>query len=144
MPQDRDPGLEAGVALDRAGENVADSALGEPDVPERVLLRLAAQLALQLGNVCAFGDDDDAEELALAAAAVEVGDDVRQRDLVLRDDDQVGAACDSAHQSHPTRVAAHDLHHHHAMVRGGGCVQPIQRLGDDADRGVEADAELRD
>src|SRR2546422_6479755 len=63
-------GLEACLALDRARQQIADAALGQPDVAERILLRLAAGLALQLGDARALGDHDDAEELAFATPPV--------------------------------------------------------------------------
>src|SRR5207245_10366220 len=87
-----DPRLEAGVALDGAGEDVADSSLRQPDVTERILLRLAAQLSLQLCDARPLGDHDDAEELALSAAAVEVRDDLGEGELELGDDAAVGGA----------------------------------------------------
>jgi hypothetical protein len=91
VTQHRDPGLEAGLVLDGAGQDVADAALGQSGVAERVLLGLAPLLLFELGDVRALGDDDDAEKLALTAAAVEVGGDIGERDRELRDDDQVGA-----------------------------------------------------
>ena len=81
--------------LDRAGEEVAHPALRQPDVAEGVLLGVAALLAFELGDVRALGDDDDAEQLALAAAAVQVTDDVGERDLELRNDDEVRPARDT-------------------------------------------------
>ena len=90
----------------------------------------------------AFGDDDDAEKLALAAAAVQVGDDFGEWDLELRDDDQVRAAGDAAHQRNPASVSPHHLDNHHAVMRGGGGVETVQRFGHDSDRSIEPDAEL--
>src|SRR5207248_3060371 len=63
-------------------------------------------------------------------------------DLELRDDHEVCPARDTSHQRDPAGVAAHHLDHHHAVVGGGGRVQAVERFGDDADGGVEADAEL--
>src|SRR2546430_6927918 len=91
MPEHGHPRLETGLALDPAREQVAESALREPDVAECVLLLLAAHLSFQLGDVGAFRDDDDAEELALAATAIEVGDHLGEGNLELGDDDQVCA-----------------------------------------------------
>src|SRR6266481_9372369 len=92
VPEDRHAGLEAGLALDVAGEQIADSTLGEPDVAEGVLLGLPTGLGLQLWDLRALRDDDDAEQLAFTPAPVEVGDDLPQGDLELWDEDQVSAA----------------------------------------------------
>jgi hypothetical protein len=43
----------------------------------------------------------------------------------------------------PAGVAAHHLDHHHAVVRLGGRVQPVDRLGTDRDRSVEAEGVVR-
>src|SRR5438034_644902 len=94
------------------------SSLGErpppssPVVPERILLRLAAKLSLQLCDARPLGDHDDAEELALSAPAVEVRDDLGEGKLELGDDDEVGAAGHTTHQRYPAGVPAHDLDHH--------------------------------
>jgi hypothetical protein len=142
MPKHGHARLEAGFALHVAGEKVADSALGKPDVSESVLLRLPLALSFELGDPRAFRDHDDAEQLSLPAPAVQVRDHLLERDLELRDEDQVGPAGDAPHHSDPARVTTHDLDHHHAMVCGGGRVQPVERFGDHSDGGVEADAEL--
>src|SRR5260370_10811077 len=68
MTEHSDAGLEACFELDPPRQRIADSALGELDMPERVRLRLAGGLLLELGDMRAFRDHDDAEELALAAA----------------------------------------------------------------------------
>ena len=53
------------------------------------------------------------------------------RDRLLGDQDHVGAARDPAHDGDPARVAAHHLDDHHAVVRLGGRVQAVDRLGRD-------------
>ena len=138
-----DAGLEARLALDRAGKDVTDAALGEPHVPKCILLRLAAELAVELGYASPLRNDDDAEQLAFAAPAIKVRDHIGKRQLELRDDDQVGAARHPAEQCHPPRVAAHYLDDHDAVMRRSSRVQAVERLGHDANRRVEADAELR-
>src|SRR5437773_5088637 len=103
------PSFETGLVLDRARKNVADAALGEPDVAEGILFRISALLPLELGNMRAFGDDDDAEQLALPAPAIEMGDHLGEADLKLGNDDEVGAAGDPTHQRHPPRLSSHGL-----------------------------------
>ena len=73
----------------------------------------------------------------MALAQLDAG--LLDRDRLLGDQDHVGAAGDSAHHRDPAGVAAHHLDHHHAVVRLGRRVQPVDRLGADRDRGVEAE-----
>src|SRR5438093_8936990 len=113
-----DPRLEAGVTLDGAGEDVADSSLRQPDVTERILLRLAPKLSLLLRDARPLGDHDDAEELALSAPAVEVRDDLGEGTLELGDDEEVGAAGHTTHHRYPAGVAAHDPDHPYPMLPG--------------------------
>jgi hypothetical protein len=58
---------------------------------------------------------------------------------VLGDQDHVGAAGDAAHHRDPAGVTAHDLDDHDAVVRLGRGVEPVDRLGADRHRGVEAE-----
>ncbi len=62
---------------------------------------------------------------------------------MLGDEDHVGAAGDAAHHADPARVAPHHLDHHHAVVRFGGRVQAVDRLGRDPDGSVEAERVVR-
>ena len=96
----------------------------------------ASSAALEL---VALGDDDDREVLAAVVPALDLLAGVLDRDRVLGDQDHVGAAGDAADDRDPARVPAHHLEHHHAVVRLGGGVQPVDRLGADVDRGVEAE-----
>ena len=96
MAEDRDPRFEPGLALDQPGQRIADAALGELHVAERIGFRGGAGLVLELRDVSTFRDDDDAEELALATPAVKMADDVAEGQRELGDDDQVGAAGDPA------------------------------------------------
>ena len=54
----------------------------------------------------------------------------------------VGAAGDARPRGDVAGVAAHDLDDHHPVVRLGGGVQPVDGLGGDLHRGVEAEGEL--
>ena len=65
--------------------------------------------------------------------------DLLEVDRLLRDEDHVGAAGDAAHHGDPAGVPAHHLDHHDAVVRLRRRVQPVDRLGRDRDRGVEAE-----
>ena len=61
----------------------------------------------------------------------------------LRNQDDVGAAGHAAVQRNPAGVAAHHLDDHDAAMRFGRRVQPIDRVGGEADRRVEAETARR-
>ena len=58
---------------------------------------------------------------------------------MLGNEDDVRAAGDAAHDRDPARVAAHHLDDHDAVVRLGGRMEPVDRLGSDPDGRVEAE-----
>ena len=120
---------------DLVGQPVADAA--EADVPEGVLLAGAAALLAALGQR-ALGDHDDRRELPLEAA-LDPRDDLVDVEGPLRHQDHVRAAGQAGVQRDPAGVPAHDLDDQRAVVRLGGGVQPVDRLGRDGDRGVEAE-----
>ena len=64
-------------------------------------------------------------------AALELGARLLDGDRLLGDQDHVRAAGDAAHDGDPARVAPHHLDDHHAVVRLGGRVQAVDRLGAD-------------
>ena len=57
----------------------------------------------------------------------------------LGNQDRVGAAGDAGVQRDPAGVAAHHFDDHDALVRFGRRVQPIDGVGREGDRGVEAE-----
>jgi hypothetical protein len=59
------------------------------------------------------------------------------------DEDDVSAASDPGMEGDPAGVAAHDLDDHDATVRFSGRVQPVDRFGREADRGVEPETARR-
>ena len=75
----------------------------------------------------------------VACRRLQLGAHLVDVDGPLGDQDHVGAARDAAVHGDPAGVAAHHLDHHDAVVRLGGRVQPVDRLGADRDRGVEAE-----
>ena len=164
MAEDRHPPLEAGQRLEllrqleraitelRLDLRHRGLGLGLPGRGPLVLLGLALDLGQDvLGLVQrlgllpghgAFGDRDDAEAAAGAAA---LADRLGHRLAVvgdLGDQDDVGAAGDAGAERQPARVVAHHLDHDDAMVAVGGAVQPVDRVGRDAERGVEAEADV--
>ena len=67
------------------------------------------------------------------------GGDLLDVERVLGDEDLVGTAGDARGDGDPADVVTHDLDDHDAVVRLRRGVHPVERLGGDADRGVEAD-----
>ena len=94
-------------------------------------------------RIRALRHDDDAE---LRAPLVALAQPLRRRGDVERDlgnQDRVGAAGDAGVQRDPAGVAPHHLDDHDALVRLGGRVQPIDRVGREGDRRVEAETVRR-
>ena len=85
-------------------------------------------------QLVALADDDDREVLPARVALDELLAGVLHGDRLLGDEDHVRAACDSAHDRDPAGVPAHDLDDHDAVVRLGGRVKPVDRLGGDRRR----------
>ena len=86
---------------------------------------------------CALGHHHDGEmpsrRIALADLLADLVDVVRN----LRNQDDVGGAGEAAVQRDEPGVAAHHLHHDHAVVALGGGVQLVDRLDRRIDRRVE-------
>ena len=94
-------------------------------------------------RVRAFGDDDDAEARAQLVAIADALRDLLEVVGDLGNQDDVGAAGHAAVQRDPAGVAAHHLDDHDPAMRFGGRVQPIDRVGREADGGVEAETARR-
>ena len=87
-----------------------------------------------------LGDHDDAEMRAPSIALAQpLGDDADVEGN-LRDQDGVGAARDARVERNPSGVAAHHFDDHDALVRFGGRVQAIDRVGREVDGRVEPEA----
>ena len=87
----------------------------------------------------ALGDDDDRERPAAALAAAQVLADLLDVERALGHEDRVGAAGHAGVHGDPAGVAAHDLADDHAVVRLGGGVQAVDRVGGDLHGGLEAE-----
>ena len=87
----------------------------------------------------ALGDDDDREVLATRVAALDQVAAALDLDRELGDQDRVGAAGDAGVHGDPARVPSHHLDDHDAVVALRRRVQPVDRLGDDRDGGVETE-----
>ena len=87
----------------------------------------------------ALGDDDDRRVAACWKRRLDPAGDLVDVERLLGDQDDVGAAGHAGVQRDPAGVPAHDLDDQRAVVRLGGRVQPVDRLGRDVHRGVEAE-----
>src|ERR1700761_2944764 len=130
----------AGALLDLFGERLPDPR--KTSVAEGVDLCACGDLAFDVRELRAFGDDDDGEALAGLPTLFEKSDDVVHVDGALRGEDDVGAAGDADCDGDPAGVAAHDLDDLHAGVRFGGGVKAVDGFGGDGDGGVEAEADV--
>src|SRR3569833_3144476 len=129
--------LKAGLLFDQAGESLADAR--ETNVPERILFLRAGHLS-DFGKVAAFRNDDDAIVLTVVVVVLEQSADVVNIDLLLGDENDVGAACNSGRVGNPAGVAAHHFANDDAIVRVGGGVEAVDGFGGDHDRGVDTES----
>ncbi len=136
VAQHRDPRLGAGRLGDALGEIGADAAIahGAGGFAQRLVLALLGQHRL--------GDHDQREIAPGALQHFDLCLDRVEAVADLRNQDHVGAAGDPGGERDMAGIAAHHLEHHDAAVAGRGRLQPIERLGRDRDRGVEADRHL--
>ena len=113
---------------------------------ESATVELAAHVVagdLLAGDIVrALGDDDDVAALAHLLTAAH---DARHllgpldRRRALGNEDPIGSGGRGALERQPAAVAAHDLDHKVALVRGGGRRQRIDSLHDSMQRTVAAD-----
>ncbi len=89
-----------------------------------------------------LGDDDDAVAPPGGVALLDPLDDAVDVVGDLGEQDDVGVAGDARVHGDPAGVAPHHLDDHDPLVRLGGGVQAIDRLGGDRHRGVEAEGRL--
>ena len=139
VAEDRDPGLEPGAPLDLVLDHVADAT--EAHVAELVdLAALHRERALLRHR--ALGDHHDREVRALAVPVLDARAHVVDVERHLGHQHDVGAAGDAGVDRDPPRVAAHHLDHHHPVVALRRGVQPVDGIGRDLHRGVEAEGEV--
>ena len=106
------------------------------DVP---VVRLLEERQLAPCRIRAFGDDHDAEARAPSIALQQPLGDQREVERDLGNENRVGAAGDAGVQRDPAGIAAHHFDDHDPAVRFGGRVQPIDGVGGEGDRRVEAE-----
>src|SRR5690606_9693961 len=136
VPQDRDARVETRALGDLTLDALTDRA--RDDLTELADLRRVLHRGA-LGRHGALGDDDDRERGVRAVAVLESLDDLLDVEGLLRGQDDLGPARDARGHRDPPRVTAHDLDDHDPVVRLGGRVDAIDRLGRDRHGRVEAD-----
>ena len=132
--------LEPGSALDLTLELLADPP--QPHVAELILPRLDG-LHRPLLRHRALGGDDDREEPPAGVAPADQPADVVEVERPLGREDDVAAAGNPSVERDPSGVPPHHLDDHHPVVRLGSGVEPVDRLGGDLERGVEAERRVR-
>jgi hypothetical protein len=103
--------------------------------PARHVLHLGRQLD-------AFGHDHNGKALAVTLAPFHVIADVLHGKGDFGDADDVRASGNAGVQRDPACVAAHHFDHHHAVMRLGGGVNLVDRVGCRGDGGIEAEGDV--
>ena len=106
------------------------------EADEGALAPLEGRLAVQHG---AFGDGDDAAALAGGVGVLHAFDDLIDIEGYLRQNDGVCPAGDARKQGQPARFIAHHLHEDGAAVAVCRGAHPLDGVGDDVERGMEAE-----
>ncbi|EGJ74632.1 putative 6-phosphofructokinase [Streptomyces sp. Tu6071] len=136
VAEDDRAGLLAEARFEFVGERGADAA--EALVAELVDLALAV-VHRPGRRVRALGDADDGELLAAREAFLDHLHEVGRVEGPLGQADAVRAARHARLQGDPARVPPHDLDDHDPLVGLGRGLEAVDRLGRDADGGVEAE-----
>ena len=145
MSQHEVPRLLARALLDHLGEDQgdADLLLAFLHVSEFVEDFVFLHFFRKLIVLCALGHGDDGVVFPLLVPLVHRRAHFVYIERNFGDQDYVRAAGHPSVQGDPSRVAAHDLHHHHPFVGPRGGVQPVQRLHHPVDCGVEPEGVVR-
>jgi hypothetical protein len=133
------PRLVAGALFECVGHDLADAT--ELSVAEGVDLAAGDREGAFLGDG-ALGHDDDRRVATLAVTLHDLGRDLVDVERLLGDEDLGGAAGHARVHRDPTGVAAHHLADEDAVVRLGGRVQTVDRVGRDLHGGVKAERDI--
>ena len=148
--------LQAGELLDLVREFQRVARMGGLELVERGLgeeflgFALGALARAQRGGegarvlrgAGALGHGDDAERGPVADTALDRGGDGLDVVGDLGDENHVGAAGHAGAEREPAGLVAHDLGHDDAVVAVRGGMEPVDCLGRDVQRGVEADGRV--
>ena len=135
VAQHHHTGVLAGASVDGLAHALADAAqaLGVAD------LGGFGHLTVAVHRLGAFGHHDDGVGVAFDVARHHLGRHLVDVERDLGQQHRVRVAGDAGVQRDPAGVAAHHLHHHHALVALGGAVQAVQAFGGEGHGGVEAE-----
>ena len=88
---------------------------------------------------CAFRDYDDRSQTTSNLPRLNHAGDlvVIERDFGNQND--IRSTGDAAMQRDPARMPSHHFDDHHSTVTGGGSVQPVERIDDDINSGIESE-----
>src|SRR5579863_1342395 len=92
--------------------------------------------------MAALGHHNDPVVLAVVVVVLEQSANMVDVDLLLGNQDDVCAAGHSGCHGDPPGIAAHHLHHDHAVVRVGRGVDAVDGFGGDHHCGIEAEGRV--
>ena len=95
-----------------------------------------------LGRNRAFGHDHDRKVLAALGPVAEPIAHLVDVERPLGNEDDVGTAGETTVKRDPSCVTTHHLHHHDAVVRFRGGMEPVDCVGGGLHRGIEAERHL--
>ena len=141
MAKDDVARLQPGAVFDFVRQDLADAA--QTHVAKLVFAHIRDHRRVAIfGELRAFRHHDDAEVTAARMAHANTLGNFLDVEGTLGNKNDVGPAGDAAVHCDPTRVAAHHLDHHHALMRFGGGVYAINGFGRGVHRGVETKTEV--
>src|SRR5581483_2910565 len=116
-------------------------------VANRTGARGGAPLDLELGPPLGghdntLGHAHDGEGLPAALAALDEVADILEFERDFGDEDDVGAAGDAGFERDPAGIAAHNFHHHDAVMRLSGGEELVNGLNTGVQRGIEAEGDI--
>ena len=105
-----------------------------------VYLAVLRHQLVSAGELEAFCHHDDREQSSARMAFFQNLADFLDGQRVLRNQDAIGPSREASDRGDPTRVPAHHLHHHDALMRFSRRVEPINSFGNNRHRGVKSES----
>ena len=136
MAKDSDPRLKARPLADRGADQGAHTA---KDLVTPLVDGAIGHVEGARDRLSTFGNDDDGGVPALVVTTLEPTAHLADVEWVFRHQRQRSAASDTGVRRHVTDMSTHHLDDHHSVVRFSRRVQPIDEVGRDLHRGVEAE-----
>src|SRR5437763_7006243 len=137
VSQNYGPGLESGAALQFLSKSIGNSA--QPYMAELIFFSAHnTRPVLAGGELCAFGYNHNAEITPPAVTHADFRSNFVDIERLLGNQDHIRAPGYAAVNCNPSRIASHDLNHHHTIVRLRRGMYPVDGFGNDIDCRVEA------